>query len=633
MDLPRLIHLDEETEQKLSSYIEQELINHYAERGVWVDELKDIQVEYIAEPSKTPKSFPFKGAANLIIPLIATVVEALHAKTMTQLFALDDFVTVKVPEQAADINWGLTKLWNYELLENGVDMYKFADSTMLENYKFGSTVGKVGYDRVEKTAVKMIGDKEHEFTVVTKEGACADGVHLERFLMPFYCQDPQTAPWCGEEHLVSSYEFESMYDAGYFYDDAVDIIESWVRNSQSTELSSFTYEQKMRELQNMKPVWPKEIGFVEMWMCFNVDKDPKGKKKEIVVYYHKLSCRIIGIRYNWNDDLRRPYRTGKYFNVEHRWTGIGVGKQVKVFQREVTIQHRQRLDNATIANIRMFKVNKLAGYGPGEPIFPGKLWFVDNMDDIESLEAGEVYPSSFNDEVQTLQYAQQRSGVNELNLGMPQAGTPGTATSDMTRLQEGSRKYDYGMLNNRRFLTDISRDVAYTAIQFGVSNVDIFSYIPSGDAVRSFLDSVKSSPSLIRSQLLMNIKLITQSENKVQERASWTQLSGQLTQYYTEMFNFAMQLKDPNLIGMLAKFIPSGATETMQQILQTFDVPNIERIIPQELILGYKPQITNPSLLLGNPDEGSDTNPPAGGNSGVENISSQSGNGNPGGGY
>ncbi len=610
--LPRLIHLDEDTEIRLESYIEQELLTHYGERSSWVTSLTDLQKEYFAEPSPTAKTFPFKGAASLIIPLIAIAVEALHAKSMTQLFALEDFANVKVPGQLEDINWGLSKYCNYELLENGADMYNFADNALLENYKFGSMVGKAGYEKIERTIVKDIGGEEEEYTITTKEGAVADNVPLANFLMPFSSQDPQTAPWCGEEHLWPAFKFKQQCDSGFFYEGTWKKMESWVTQTNSQELSSFSYTQELRNLQNQQPVWPKDIGFVELWMAFDTDKS--GKDKEIVVYYHRLSRKIIGIRYNWNDDLRRPYRIGKYFNVENRWPGIGAGHQTKVFQREITIQHRQRLDNATIANIRMFKINKLSGYAPGEPIFPGKLWFVDSMEDIEPLEAGEVYPSSFNDEIQSLSYAQQRNGIGDLQLGQSAAGTPGTATENMSRLQEGNRKNDYTMKNTKRFLTNISRDVMLNVFQFGTRNVEIFNYIPNGPAVQQFIQSVPLS--LIRQQIVMSLTLVGQNENQLQERASWTQLAGQLQQYYTQMFMFAQQIGDTNMLGMLAKLIPSGATEAMQQILQTYDIRNIERILPQQFILGFTPTITNPALLAGGQPNGPVTDTGAGGASG-----------------
>ena len=64
--------------------------------------------------------------------------------------------------------------------------------------------------------------------------------------------------------------------------------------------------------------------------------------------------------------------------MEGRWTGIGVGKQNEQFQALITTIHRQRLDAGTLANMGQLALKKTSGYGPDEPIWPGKMWFVDN---------------------------------------------------------------------------------------------------------------------------------------------------------------------------------------------------------------------------------------------------------------
>src|SRR3954470_23572575 len=98
-EFPRNIKLDEDTKQRLLSYLDTEITNHRAERGQWVEDCTNWQIDYWATPAETQKTFPFKGACNIVIPLIAIAVEALHAKEMTTLFALPQFVTLKLPEK------------------------------------------------------------------------------------------------------------------------------------------------------------------------------------------------------------------------------------------------------------------------------------------------------------------------------------------------------------------------------------------------------------------------------------------------------------------------------------------------------------------------------------------------------
>lgn len=578
---PREIYLDEETEQRLISYLNQELLNHYGERGQFIEDLKTFQTDYYAKPTVEKKTTPFPGAANIVIPLTAIAVEAIHSRVMTTMFSLDQFVSVKLSDEFEDINHSVSRVIDHTLLKD-CEVARFADDACLELEKLGTGVGKSGYEIIERTAVKTIGDKEEEFTIITKKGPTLDAVPLANFLMPYSSQDPQLAPWVGEEHLESTFQVKLLVDSGFFREGTWEKLENYITHAQNSGgLSSDTYKQKVQSLQHQNPSWPKDIGWVEIWLSFNVDG---GKKeKEIIVHYHRLAQFIMSCRYNYHDDLHRSYRYGNWFPLEHRWTGIGICKQNEQFQREVTTQHRQRLDNATLANMRMIKVSKLSGYGPGEPVFPGKIWLVDSPDDVESFQLGEIYPSAYNNEQQTLNYSQQRLGINELNLGMPQVGTPGTASSDISRLQEGNKKFDYSYnLRIKPFIGQVCLDAICNASQFGFRDARIFSTLPDGEAVRAFF---QQPISLLRQSIIMNMTLIGQNQNKIQDRASWTQLAGFTQQYYSGMIQLAQATGNQQLVQQIAQYALSAGTEAFKQILETFDVRNIDRILIKKLIL------------------------------------------------
>lgn len=615
---PREINLDSDTEARLISYLNEELLNHYGERGPWVEDLKRFQTDYYAKPTTEKRTRPFPGAANIVIPLTAIAVEAIHSRVMTTMFALDQFVAIKLPDQYEDINHSIEKVTDYTLLR-GVNIRRFANDACLELEKLGTGVGKSGYEVIERSAIKSIGEKEEEFTVTTYKGATADAVPLANFLMPFNCQDPQTARWVGEEHLEDTFHVKNLVDSGFFKEETWERLESYYTNSQNISgLSSDTYRQNTQKLQNQTPAWPKDLGWQEIWLSFNVDGNEDGKTHEIVVHYHRLAQFIMSCRYNWYDDLHRPYRYGNWFPLEHRWAGIGICKQNEQFQREVTTQHRQRLDNATLANMRMIKVSKLSGYGPGEPVFPGKIWLVDSKDDIESFQLGEIYPSAYNNEQQTLNYSQQRLGINELNQGMPQAGTPGTASSDIARLAESSKKFDYSYgLNIKPFIAQVCLDVMCNEAQFGFRDVRIFDTLPfdQKDKVIAFY---QQPISLLRSSINMDLKLVGQNQNKIQDRASWTQLAGFTTQYYTGILQLAAQV-NPQMVPMIAQAAMSAATEAFKQILETFDVRNIDRILLKQLLAPIQvAQINAQSNQL----------PPAGADQGSTTPSQESGVGN-----
>lgn len=591
-DYPRELHLSQEREDALISYVETELFNHYAERGPHVEDLMRWQKDYWAKPATAQATFPFTGAATIVIPLSAIAVEAVHARTMTMMFGIPQFVSAHaISNDWENASRPVERFMDREMLKEMKCRRTFGDC-FLEAEKFGTMIGKTGYEKVVKTAVRQVGDTEEEFDVVVKEGATFDAVPDARFLMPYSSQDPQLAPWCGEEHTATPYEVMLMETSGMFRPGTIidqgdendpskwSKLKAWASgNMGATNLTEGKkFQSNQEELENTRPTFPGTIDWQEIWCAFDVDGS--RKPKEICVHYHRESRTIMSIRYNWHSDLRRPYRTGVYMPVEHRWRGIGICKQNEQFQREVTTQHRQRLDNATLANMRMIKVSKLSGYGPREPIFPGKMWFLDDMSHIDTMQLGEVYPSSYQNEQATLIYSQQRTGINETNLGMPQVGTPGTATSDLARIQEGNKKFDFVYANHKEFANDIIMDTAENIQQFGPRRIQYFNEVENGQLVKQFFDMPVG---LIRDGLLIELKAAGQQQNKLLDRQNWQQIAAMLQQYYTGLIDLAMPLGDKALIQTIFYKGMAAATEAMRQIFDSFDIRNVDRMIVREL--------------------------------------------------
>lgn len=590
MPYPREIYLDSDTEERLISYLDEVLINHQAERGEHIADLMRWQKDYWAKPTTEKATFPFTNAATIVIPLNAIAVEAVHSRVMTTRFALADLVSA----HAVNPEWdetapALERFFNRELIEVMKIRRPLGDA-FLEATKFGTMIGKVGYEKIVKTSVRQVGDTEEEYDITVRDGAQFDAVADARFLMPHASTDPQSAPWCGEEHSLSPYEVMMMEMGGLFRPGTIIDQEGW--ESDITKLSKLhtwinrstgdhpgnQFTQNQETLEHNKPQWPSTIDWSEIWMAWDVDKSQRPK--EVVVHYHRESRTIMSVRYNWHSDLRRPYRTNVYFPVEHRWRGIGICKKNEQFQKEVTVQHRQRIDNATLANMRMIKVSKLSGYGPKEPIFPGKMWFLDDMSHLETIQLGEIYPSSFSNEQATLIYSQQRTGVNEVTLGMPQAGTPGTATSDLARIQEGNKKFDFIYSNINEFTGDIILDCADIIQQFGPRRQAYFDNAENGKMVKAFFDMPAS---YIRDSLIISLKPTTQQHNKIIDRQNWTQIAPLLQQYYDGLLMLAQQSGQPQLGQIIVMKGMNAITEAMRQILETFDVRNVDRIVVKEI--------------------------------------------------
>ncbi|KKL96413.1 hypothetical protein LCGC14_1844700, partial [marine sediment metagenome] len=499
---------------------------------------------------------------------------------MTTVWASTPVVAVNIRDpEFSRSEHPLENYLDYELRHN-MHARDMMNSSCFETVKYGTGVAKSDYLKLIKKAVRFnaAGERE-EFPVVIKDGATLDSVALANFIMPHHAQDPQTAPWCGEMMNNTPFGIKNLEESKLFYPGTFEHLTSHFRE-QSREGTSgerkFTSAQE--DLEKTAAIFPKLVDFYLIYLSFDVDGD--DKLEEIVTWYHHNSRFLMGARYNWNGDLRRPYRIVQYIPVEHRWRGIGVSKQNAQFQKEVTTIHRQRLDNATIANMRMFKINRLSGYGPKEPIFPGKMWFLDDMDHIETIQLGEVYSSSFSNEQSAVIYSQQRTGVNEVILGMPQVGTPGTATGDLARIQEGNKKFDFSMDNIRDWLSTLTMDAFLNIKEFGPRHPGYFLHAEGGAEVLKILGQ---SISDIRSGILFEVKAAGQQQNRLLDRNNWQQIGALTNQYYVSMIQLAINANRPDLVQLILNKGMIAATEVMKQVLESFDVRSINRILVTEV--------------------------------------------------
>lgn len=565
--MARQLDVDPEILASLTSYVADELTNHHAERGQleerWIRETQD----FWAEPQNVPSELPVVGFSSIIIPLTAIAVEAVHARDMGQLFGLKELITVDVLEEDQAAKPGLEKFFNNEFLNN-MEFRKKVESPLLQMTKNGTGIMTVGYREVKTNVVQTADGEEIKVPVYRKKGTFIEGIDINDFFMPFYAQEIDESPWVGHRIKISEHTLKQMVAAGQLAPDAYENLNGYYIGVTTDNQSLVDIE----ELTNTTPIYPSEIELVRLLLDFDVDGN--GEESSIEVYFHENSRQILSLTYAEGE---RDYEKGVYFPMEYRWFGYGIAKQNNQFQEEVTAQHRQRLDNATIANMAMFKVKKDASWiKDDEPIFPGKKWFVEDMDDIQPIFIGDVKASAYNNENQVVIYSQQRTGVNELTLGMPNIGTPGTASDSLARVQESNRKFDYTYNNKKDFLNRVVSRAALSIFKYGPAQRDVFRYLPNPVETEIFF---RKSIDELSNKLVFNIQLAGAKNNKVLDRNTYTQLAGMQTQYWTQIMALAQQTGDPAMTQEIAKAAMRASDMINLEILRAFDIPNPEKLI------------------------------------------------------
>lgn len=569
----RHLNLTEEQHTELVSWLETELTNHLAERTEFIEKLKRYQFDYLAEPATELATYPFQGASSIIIPLTAIALEAVHSRTMQTAFAHEQNISAKIKNPLKEELEPELERYLHDELIVGAEFKKSVEPGILELEKLGTGIIETQYCYHARKGIRINNEgKEEEFDVIFKNGPEFSSVPIANFLMPFDCSDAQTARWCGKVFWLTPNEIRHREADGYFMEGTYEDLKYHFNPTSRDNDDAGSYNEMVEEKTLTDPSWPQDVEFYWIATTWEV---VEGRYDEVFLIYQRDLQKIVGMWYNWYSDLRRPFRKGVYFPIEFKWYGIGIAKQNEQFQYEVTAQHRSRLDNATIANMRMFKVRRTTDIKDGEPIFPGKLWFVDEMDDIQPMEMGDVKASAYNNENQVVIYSQQRSGVNELTLGMPNAGTPGTATSEMARVQESARKFDYSYGNIRTLLDESLHDGLLTIVQWGPS-VDMLELNPKALAISDFLSGDFEK---FRKKILLEIRLAGQNQNKFKDRQDATQLVGIFQNYYSSLIELTGQLQNPEITQSVVKKALEGANLAMRHIMESFDIRNPDRFL------------------------------------------------------
>lgn len=581
---PRLLVLDEDVEHRLVEYLDHEISLAWQERDVLVEDWTQWQKDYWAKPIKKVNNFPFKRAANIVIPMTAIAVETVMARLITTIFSVRPFYSLRpripmwvkaAPEMES---WLQTQIED----PSALDMHGFARESLLELIKLGTGIGKSGYERdLRKVNVELPDGTTMPQWIERKNGPTLDYVPLANFLMRLSEKDPQMATWVGEEHRRVTWAQMKRYAlAGRMSTEAVENVRAWWSTTNSIDSTGSDYDEKRRRNEGDQPAWTETFDFQEIWLSFDVDKD--GVDEEIVVDFHKDSGTVLAPRYNWYADAHRPYRIGVFIPVEGRWAGIGVGKQSEQFQALITTVHRQRLDAGTLANMGQLAVKRTTGYGTDEPIWPGKIWFAENpATDIVPFQLSNTqHFSQIQNEDAARQYAEKRTGVNELIMGIPTQRTPPTATSDLAKLAEGNKKFDMVLQNVRRWYSLLGLDILANYQQFGSRGHSFLVRGEKGEFVEQFLEMPQTD---IRRGLLIELTVTDSTTNKEVEQHKWMQLFQILSVHYNQALqqagSVAGVLQDPTVFILFAQMALRSSNAAMRRLLEAFSVPDIDEFL------------------------------------------------------
>lgn len=580
--------------QHLLQYLEYEIFQALGERRPLEEQwLKWLQL-YKAIPEVAIRQFPFYGASNIVLPIVATDVDTVFSRLMGIVFAPENVFSTRARRPDA-VEWA-PRLQEFlkAVQDTELGVYDSTANFMQDLCKLGTGVLKQRYQREQKLVYEFreipgMGALQRFNSVQTKNHPVQQHVSLWDFVVPATATaDLQKAPWCAERLLLTPEQYAQRVKAGIY--GGWDRISAWAAQDRGSWL--------LREMQRMDryvPGTPRMLEFWEFWLDYDIRGT--GEPVSVLCTIHRPTNTYLRIDYNPFFHQEKPYSAARYLRNGDRFYGIGLAEMNASFQEEVTTMHRQRLDNATLANTTMMKARKGIGIKEDEPIMPGRWMLMDDpQTDVLPMQIGQRYDSTVPYEQLTMTYAQRRSGVNDYVMGSSDNASIGygAAYTNVMQHKEAAKRFDQTLREVRKALGESGQRCVELYQQFDPGGRVYEIMGPEDGAV--VMDVLHFPLELIRNSVLVQVTASSATLNKDVEIRTNTILMQQVTQFYAQLMQgmaLAMNPQLPPILQQLAAQMVVGGVTLMRRLLDSYEVQDIDTIIPrvENILYGQQQQL------------------------------------------
>lgn len=568
---------------RIVDYLDNELGESLAAHKLKEEKITSWQNAYDGIPERKRKDFPWAGACNVVIPLIGIAVDSIVARLVNTIFSVDPFWSMrplrKGVEQATKpledfMEWSRQAEYN---------MYAETRKWVPEVVKFGWGYLKVPW-RIYTERTFDLEDNVPVPRDIVRRHPDPHHVPLRDIVTQVGIEDEiNQAEWLAHRFRLTDGELRWRQHDG-LYDNVEHVIDS---KEGATDFEIRKYENQVIPRQKLN-------GLYEVWATIPTH----GKRSlpdKVVLTFHKPTRSLLRAIYNPNITGYRPFVKAKFIEREGELEGQGISARLADLQAEITTIHCQQVDNATLANTRFF-VGKRGVVRPNTRVWPGRFLTVPDPDkDVKVVQLGDVYNSMNRLSTEILAFSERASGVSDPFLGRESSvvGTRATATGTLAILQEGNRRFDLNVRDIRDALGTCGRMVLELNQQYRPKGLAYFVQGQDGVLTEAMLDMPNE---FLLSRLSVELTASTATINRAVEQQGLMTLLGLLGQYYQQILQLAMLMAQPNLPSQARELMGQmmeGGRYVMQRLLQTFDVKNIDAVLPTMLAEAQDGQVSN----------------------------------------
>lgn len=497
---------------------------------------------YNGVPLEGIRTVPFYKSSNFVVKLIRMYLDTFVARSLNIIYATKPLLVCdNLPRELKEA---------YELYLNAKTVYEWKFYNLTKDLCFrgnknGTVVTKTM--QVENTSIAVEATPEGEakkVDIIDYTGPTTKSIPFEDFYIY-----PITANSL-EEAIIK------FHRVRYPRETAQQLIDkgTWTVKDDAT---ADTYAKRPRDAKKASQqsdagivdTYYKEVKVVECHLKYAITND-ETELYDIICVLEPDSGELFDLYFNPYPRNLCTFSDYRPFPREDLFYGESMCQLLGQAQEEASVIHNDRRNNSFISNSVVFKRKSGSNIpNPSTNWYPGKVFDLDDMDDLDVINIGRNYDDMLGQENFTFTLAEKLSGISDVmqgaGAGAQQKGVYNTMGTIAT-MQEGNQRQDTNLRDVRQSLSCIAS--LHSTLQAHYVGKDDPYLDTLEDSVKAQVIAALDYMVSKQGKLVWHeIKSSSAGVNKEVERSNLLQIAGILSQYGQMAQQMAMQLSNPQL--------------------------------------------------------------------------------------
>lgn len=515
---------------------------------------------YEGVPKLESRNVPIEGAPNIEVTIGAIAADTIYAQAIDLIFNIAPFITARAKpkfknDREAENNAKvIQKFANHIASSPDAGLRAAIETSILDDVQLGTGITYIPWiEKVKKT----------KSAKVLSVGPRFYSIPLEDIIIPAGSYtDLDDFPFVALRFYRTLHDLRALSEKNRWNIDGIQPIhsksslritrENLARTSEPSNIKGTLYD------------------IYNVYCHFDVDGD--GLEEDLLVIWNHSGRKILSVTFCPND--RRPIEKMVYQARAHLFYGLGVLQMMMPYEEKLSDIHNYATLNILLANARVWVGSE--GLDETMKIWPGKYIQTPNpREDLQALQMADVYNSIWQDQMITMQLANQRVGINDVSRG-----------SDIPSRTPGITAMSFIQQVNRRFVPafDSMRNCASGMIRQALYRYQEKLLLGDKRAEESILEILGYEDGLRVINLLRNEKFdeevdveLTASSTSINREADkqnsimLTNILGQYYQRTLELISVAANPQTPPAVRSIVEKIISSASEVIDRTMRTFD--------------------------------------------------------------